>query len=894
MRSVLRRLRALIAPGSRRDAAGAAPGTPPGDQATDSASAGMQRSRAALDTLVRRARLTLMLERIWPRLWLPAGIAAAFLVTAWLGLFGLIAPGARLAVVILFGLAFLATLAPLAVALLRRPSRSEALVRLESDSHLGHAPARTLDDALALGGRDPAALALWEIHRRRAAAALAAMRLRGPDPQMARRDRYALRAVAILAVAGSAFVAGPELGSRIGAAFDWRSPPEPGVAMRVDGWIDPPVYTRMPPLMLDFARSNQHLRVPVDSTLVVRIAGAQEAVLDPVSGLDPVGGDAFRSPPGGEGGRDGARASPGEGLAEQRFRIREDARLELETGTGERHMLTIAVIPDAPPEIAFTGPPEIQARGAFDLSYEAYDDYRLAEARALVMRPPGAPERRTLVPAPDLPLALPRSDESGEITTNFDRTEHPWAGARVQLQLEARDDAGQAGYSGIIDFTLPQRPFGDPLARALVEQRRNLVLDPDRPQRVSAALDALMIAPERFQVPWGVWLGLRSAASRLATARGDDDLLAVADWLWVMALDIEDGGLSDAEQALRAAQERLQQAMDDGASDEELARLMQELREAMDAYMRELAQRMMRDQQADDSAPMPLDGQRMITQQDLQDMMDAMQEAMRNGDMAEAQRLMDELRNIMQNLQTAQRNEMFSDPHTRELNRQFDELDALTREQQRLRDDTFGESQDRRMGRERGQMGRERGQDEAGDGAEAGEEGEEGLADRQQALRDRLQELQDRMRELGMQGEQGLDDAEGAMGDAEQALGEGRSDDAVDSQGRAIEGLQQGLQGMADQMQRMFGEGEGEGGGQPGEMRGEGGEGRMGRAEGRDTDPLGRPTRDRGQFESDVRVPGADESPARRARRIIEELRGRLSDPDLTIEERDYFERLLR
>jgi uncharacterized protein (TIGR02302 family) len=888
MRSVLRRLRALIASGSHGDAAGPPPGTVSGIPATDTAPAGMQQSRAALDMLVRRARLTLMLERLWPGLWPPIGVAAAFLVSAWLGLFGLIGPGARQMLVILFGLAFVAALAPLALALFRRPSRREALVRLEADSELGHAPARTLDDALALGGRDPASLALWEIHRRRAAKALAAMRLRGPDPQMARRDRYALRAVAILSVAGSAFIAGPELGSRLGAAFDWRSPPPPGTAMRIDGWIDPPVYTRMPPLMLDFARSDQHLRVPVDSTLVVRIAGAADASLDPVSGLDPVGGDALRVRRGPQGARDGSferqRVGQGEGLEEQRFRVRDDARLELETGTGERHALSITIIPDAPPEIAFTAPPEVQARGAFNLNYEAYDDYGLAEARALVMRPPGMQERRTLVPAPDLPLALPRSSESGEITTNFDRTEHPWAGARVQLQLEARDDAGQAGYSGIIDFTLPQRPFNDPLARALIEQRRNLVLDPDHPQRVSAALDALMIAPERFEVPWGVWLGLGSARSRLAGARGDEDLLAVADWLWVMALDIEDGGLSDAEEALRAAQERLQQAMDEGASDEELAQLMQELREAMDAYMRELAQRMMRDQQADDAAPMPLDGQRTITQQDLQDMMDAMQEAMRNGDMAEAQRLMDELRNIMQNLQTAQRNEMFSDPHTRELNRQFDELDALTREQEQLRDDTFGDAQDRRMERDRGQ-------DEGSDGAETGEEG---LADRQQALRDRLQELQERMRELGMQGEQGLEDAEGAMGDAEQALGEGRSDDAVDSQGRALEGLQQGLQGMADQMQRMFGEGEGEGGGQPGEMRGEGGEGRMGRAEGRDTDPLGRPTRNRGQFESDVRVPGADESPARRARRIIEELRGRLSDPDLGADERDYFERLLR
>ena len=149
---------------------------------------------------------------------------------------------------------------------------------------------------------------------------------------MARRDRYALRAVAILAVAGSAFVAGPELGSRIGAAFDWSSPAPPGTATRIDGWIDPPVYTRMPPLMLDFARSSQHLRVPVDSTLVVRIAGGQEAVFDPVSGLDPADGDDVRSPAEQEGGHDGARASPGEGLEEQRFRIREDARLELETG----------------------------------------------------------------------------------------------------------------------------------------------------------------------------------------------------------------------------------------------------------------------------------------------------------------------------------------------------------------------------------------------------------------------------------------------------------------------------------------------------------------------------------------------------------------------------------
>ena len=70
--------------------------------------------------------------------------------------------------------------------------------------------------------------------------------------------------------------------------------------------------------------------------------------------------------------------------------------------------------------------------------------------------------------------------------------------------------------------------------------------------------------------------------------------LAVADWLWVMALDIEDGGLSDAEQALRAAQERLQQAMDEGASDEELGKVdAGAARGPWILTWRELAQRMM-------------------------------------------------------------------------------------------------------------------------------------------------------------------------------------------------------------------------------------------------------------------------------------------------------------
>jgi hypothetical protein len=47
---------------------------------------------------------------------------------------------------------------------------------------------------------------------------------------------------------------------------------------------------------------------------------------------------------------------------------------------------------------------------------------------------------------------------------------------------------------------------------------------------------------------------------------------------------------------LRRAQEQLAEAMRNGASDDEIAELMQELREAMQDYMRQLAEQAPQDQ----------------------------------------------------------------------------------------------------------------------------------------------------------------------------------------------------------------------------------------------------------------------------------------------------------
>lgn len=844
--------------------------------------------------LVTHARWSLWWEDAWPRLWLPIAIILAFLTLSWLGLWLDAPPLWRGIGIALFAAAFLISLWPLAR--LRMPSRTQALDRLDRDTGLKHGPARVLDDSLALGSADPGTRALWSLHRRRAEEAVGRMRVAPPQPDMPRRDRYALRAAGLLALVTSAFVAGPEIGSRLSAAFDWRRLQAAGPSFRIDGWIDPPLYTRMPPLMIDLAKG-QSLRAPIRSTLVIRIAGEGTAEVSHGKGLTAL-------PPKGN-----QRAD----LREERYTLEGSTELTVKTGFANSVTLSIEAIPDRMPEIAFAGPPEVNARGTFTLAYKGKDDYGISSIEGVVEKADGS-KGRSLVPAPTLPLALPGHEENApETRSPVDLTNHAWAGSPVTIKLKVKDEAGQEATSEAIQFTLPQRPFTNPLAKALVEQRRNLVLAPDDRKRVQAALDSLLIAPEEFTPQWGVFMGLRAGAERLRVAKTDENLIEVADWLWNMALQIEDGNLSDAERELRAAQDRLKEAMERGATDDEIRRLTDELRQAMDKFLREFAQRMQQNQQqAQDQNQRSPD--RMISQDDLNRMLQQMEEAMRRGDVAEAQRLLEQLRNILENLQTAQPNSRMTDPLGREMNQAMRDLEDMAREQQDLRDETFRDGQNRRMQqgdrprqgqrqqgqrqqgqRQQGQPGQ---QGEQGEGQEPGENGGSdqmdplGLRQRQQALRERLQELQRRMQGMGMQGEQGFGEAEQNMGEAEGALGQGQDGPAVDAQGRALENLRRGMQGMAQQMQQMQ---QGNGNEQAGDQPGQGEPQGMGRAGQQNNDPLGRPMRDRGYVDnSRDGVPNVNESPAQRAQRILEELRRKLGDPARPQEELDYFERLLR
>lgn len=891
---------------------------------------------ARIAVLGRTAGLALLWERVWPALAFAATVLCVFLAISWLGLWLHVPHWARAAGVGLAGLGLLA-----ALALIIRtpfPSWRERLARLDRDSQAAHRPATALTDALASPGTDAGTRALWRAHRTRMLEQAARLKVAAPQPLLARRDPRALRIMAVLAAVAAWFVAGPEREARLAAAFDWTGRAAQEAAFRLDAWIDPPVYTQYPPVIIDLRSRGPDappIKAPVRSTLVLRASDAQDVAVSVQGGLQRVEEKSdpkdaagkgqgtlakpASTPPGTGRGADGKAkdAKTGPGL-ENRFTLQGDGSLVVRRNATVIGSVAVVTIPDQPPAIQPTVEPAVNDKGLLTLGYEIEDDYGVVSAEAKVGKPvragkPVDTKRPPLVPAPEITLSLPGGDNrSGEARTTVDLTAHPWAGARVEMTLVARDEPGQVGESASFQVTLPQRPFGKPLARALVEQRRDLILDPGGRNHVQASLQALMIAPEAFTPDASVYLGLRTATSRLRTARTDQDLIGVADLLWDMALQIEDGDLTDAEKALRNAQDALRDALDKGAPDEEIRRLTQELRQALDQFLKEFAERQLRDQQPNQQSQLDRNT-RVLTPQDLKSMLDRMEEMARNGNREDAQRMLNELRNVLDNLRTARNGQRQMDQSRRQMEQSLDDLDRMTREQQNLRDKTFREGQKRReqarrgdQGQQQSQRGQKGQQGQQGQRGQPGDdqdmsqgdmnqgdmsqEGMEGLGEQQESLRKQLEQLKRRMKELGMNGEQGLKDAEDAMRQAEGSLGKGDDGNAVEAQGRALEGLRRGAQGMAQQMQQ--GDGDQQAGdnpdGQPGQP------GRRATASRPNDDPLGRPTpTTEAGDRAKLRRGGKNGTLEQRAREVTEELRRRLGDPARPQDERDYLERLL-
>lgn len=867
----------------------------PVEQGGTAMRAGLRRARGA-------AGAALLVERLWPTVLGLGALGSVFLILSWFGLFAGLPALARMAILALLAGAALAVL--WRARTVRLPDGDTVDRRIEAASRLEHQPLRSQSDRPATG--DGFALALWREHQRRMAAQLRDLSGGAARTRTERLDPFALRAVlAMLLVTAFAF----SYGSRGGRLADAFAPAagELIVAGRVDAWITPPAYTGRAPIFLtDAARTEPAapVEVPEGSVLAVRVSdgadtsltftptGGAPQKIEPRSGESPPPASRGASPPASAPG-DTAVSAPGPGPGLYEHTLAASGSASLATTFRTLGAWSFAVTPDENPKIAFAAEPSAARNGSLELAYAVTDDYGVRQGRAeIALEEDIAIGARPLFPIPTINLALPRrtkGEAKGRTVT--DLTQSPYAGAKVAMTLAAGDDAGQTGRSETKRFTLPERSFTNPLAWAVVEQRRRLALDANEAGRVVEMLDAVTLRGEDFIPDPSDYLALKAARTRIATAGNDAALVSAVEFLWDIALGIEDGNLSLAERGLRDAREKLSEALEKGATDAEIDKLMAELRRAMQDYMQAMAE-------AAKSMPprsqeeMEAGNTRELRPSDLEKMMDRIEDLAKSGSKDAAKDLLAELQAMMDNMQAARPGQPPEGGENSAMRQEMDKLGEILRKQQALKDKTF------ELGRE--QMRRQEGDPQAGDEGEG--EGEnrpmtpEELKKRlgelqaeQGELQKQLEAMQKALEGMGLKpGEKGFGEAGEAMGRAGGALGEGEDGEAVGQQSLAMDSLRRGAEDMMRQMQEAMGQGEGQGG-REGRMGGGFGPGeqRSGR------DPLGRPRSTQGaDFGEDVKVP--DEIDTQRARRILDAIRGRLGDSLSPQLEREYLERLLK
>ena len=795
---------------------------------------------------------------VWERFWAAALggalLVGLFLATAlfdlwpllpdWLHLGGLMAFAAALGVLLWRGFAGFSL-----------PSSGDLRRRLEHDSGLPHRPLQALDDALVGNAEDPGSQALWRAHRRRLASAVAKLRVAPPSPGMARRDPYGLREAVALLLAIAVFVSFGQGRERIARALAPDIVGGSATDAQYELWFTPPSYTEVQPIYVPAKPGPTPLGVPAGSELSARLFGADG---EPSLRIDD------RKIP-------FERADTLNHTA--RATVSEGTSLTLGVGGDEVARWAIEVRPDAEPAVRFPAPPTKTERGVLHVLYGAEDDYGI-EGMSLVLRRAAPPEGEVLGAATlrdGEPLVLPLPVQSLdpariEGSAYLDLTPHEWAGLPVEGTLTARDALGQTGQSEPLVFILPERSFNHPIARAIVAERRRLFEPEIERPRLSLSLQMLAIQAFKMNHDAVVNLGLHAAAARLRYDRDPAMLPGLRRLLWDLALHVEDGELSLAERDLRDIQERLLDALSEGASEQIIEGLMQELRAALDRYLEALAKDLQQQLAERGEMPDADPDATMVEREDLQRMIDQIQDLMESGATDAARDLLAQLRNMLENLRAGLNDQM--DPKRGQANDLMRELNSLMNRQQGLMDQTYQRWQEMKSELPL-----------SPDSNRGFEEDSGRAAGTQDDLRRALGEIMRRFGEMTGQIPDSLGRAESEMRAARDALGRNRPGDAVNPQGRALDELRQGAEQMVQQFMDQFGAGEGANA-QAGEGTGEG------------RDPFGRPTQRGGSSGADVDIP--EKGALQRARQIFDELRRRSSETDRPPIELDYIDRLLR
>lgn len=814
-----------------------------------------------------------------------------------------------------------------------RPNLSAARRRVEGDSNIKHRPLDTLYDHAALSSE------AWPLHYENAVQSVHRLVPSKRRAVLSPLDPYFLRfAVPFLLMLAMMVGYGDNLERlRRSVMPTWQAGVNPS-KISFEAWIDPPDYTGRPPI---YFKGKQAVEIPTGSELVARIAGAKSA---PRLKLTTENRSRYISL---------KRIDPK--TLEARTVLKSKAKARWRVGSTLQSW-DLNVIADTAPTLKFEDTPKADKRDRLVLNYSFEDDYGV-EALELHMQQLSNDSLDSPVEIVSIPLQSRSVKRVEKRVTELDLTKHVWAGKKVSAVLVARDGLGQETRSDPEYYTIPDKIFIEPLAKAIVEQRI-LVLAGNEPyaplpevekifgdtnwkngfdtyepklrlerapqsvQNAVALIDAVTDMPAGLFEDPAVYMGLRNTASQLRYARSQDAIAGVPDNLWSIAIRAEFGLLGTALEEMREAEKNLRDGIARRAPQREVDTLFDRYNAAVDRYMEELRKNAEISQsKSSGGGGSPRDAD------EIQELLKAIEEANRIGDTEGARKALARLADLLEKLkieltmgQGQGDGESMPGEMTEEMMKALEEMADLLGEQRELKDQTDQAENENGQNAQNGSRS---------DGSEAGQNPQDGpqgqgstglspqeLAAQQKALQDALDKLAEAIGEetLGKSGATPGEDGSGSGGeeDSEQdgdsgggKLAEDNDADANTGSGKTIgELLKEAERAMAESEGALEGENFNEASEaqseaiqalrNAGQALAQASRGNKGGGSDGEGETNPLGENNNGVNDDNLEADIDTRDKATRSRELLEELRKRAAEQEREQLERDYLERLLK
>ena len=618
------------------------------------------------------------------------------------------------------------------------------------------------------------------------------------------------------------------------------------------GWISPPKYTGISPILLSETMSQ--IDSPQGSILTARIFGGKGVSKLVINNQEKdfikIDKDNFAL----------------ESLVE------DTGMLMIWQDDNVIYSKNLNIIKDQPPIIKLLNKPEKTVKGVLKIGYILEDDYGIKNLQANVI----IKDKRSSLEETEIFFSIPFDPEikgSQFSEYYYDLTEHIWAGMPVLFFITGKDFVGNEGKSKEHEILLPERDFKNPLAISLINQRKNLGLELISVEETIFNL-ALIEENKYLHDDYFIahkWLSevvqsLKESITK-SNVEGFKQIRKKAiDKLWKAALFVESGQLAKAEEDLRKAQEALKEALSQSNDASEVQESIDNLDEALGKYLDEIEDPMNVDAPQVSESDDPGDrggenGAQTNERQDLEKKLEEIADLAVAGSLDEAEKQLEEMQDTTEALDRDALGEALGEEEGESQPMAMQQISEMIEQQEALMEDSFEASMNAAQAD----------QQTPGSGpVNAGKE--------QDTLRKQLEDVMKEIAESDDPIPEELGRADRAMRQASRELNRNRPDRAESAQGKAIEELKKAAEAI-DRMHSSSG---------PSQMAGQNENNRS-----RDRrDPLGRVPPGQGSSPGgDVGLP--NEPDITRARKIAKQLYLKAEESLEGTVERRYVDSLL-